>query len=131
MTSGHLKLAGAAVAGLALAGCAAGGDVQLVQPGVQPGAIEVRNTAEHPITDLRIGICGQTLLGQPDYGHDRLGSQRIAPGGSMAFPASAGCYNISAVISAGPVFGRADQYFGVVRVADEPGSVAIWTVPNR
>lgn len=130
MTSGHLKLACAAVAGFALTGCGMD-DIPLVQPGAPLGAIEVRNTADHPITDLRIGICGQTLLGQPDYGYDRLGSQRIVPGGSMSFPASAGCYNISAMTSAGPVFGRTDEYFGVVRVADTPGSVTVWTVPNR
>ncbi|MCH8491284.1 MAG: hypothetical protein LAT81_15345 [Oceanicaulis sp.] len=130
MTSGHLKLAGAAAAGLALAGCGMD-DIPLVQPGAPLGAIEVRNASDHPITDLRIGICGQTLMGQPDYGYDRLDRQRIAPGASMSFPASAGCYNIAAMTSAGPVFGRTEEYFDVVYVGAEPGSVAVWTVPNR
>jgi hypothetical protein len=130
MTSGHLKLACVGIAGLALTACGAS-QPQLVQPGAPLGAIEVRNAAQHPITDLRIGICGQTFMGGPDYGYDRLDGRRIAPGASMSFPASAGCYSISAMTSAGPVFGRTEEYFDVVYVAAQPGSVAVWTVPNR
>lgn len=130
MKSLATMITGAAAAGLVLAGCA-GTDIPLVRAGEPLGSIEVRNMAEHPVTDLRIAVCGQTLLGQPDYGDDRLGRQRIAPGASLSFPASAGCYNISAMTSAGPVFGRTEEYFGVVHVGAEPGSVAVWTVPNR
>ncbi|MCC5980627.1 MAG: hypothetical protein JJU26_02795 [Oceanicaulis sp.] len=118
------------IAGLALAGCATS-NPELVRAGLPLGAIEVRNMAEHPITDLRIGICGETFMGGPDYGYDRLDRQRIQPGASMSFPASAGCYTISAMTSAGPVFGRTEEYFDTVYVAAEPGSVAVWTVPNR
>lgn len=117
-------------AGFMLAACATG-NPELVRTGAPLGAIEVVNQAEHPITDLRIGICGDTFMGGPDYGHDRLEGRRIAPGQSLSIPASAGCYNISAMTSAGPVFGRTEEYFDTVYVGDEPGTVARWTVPNR
>ncbi|MFN3312216.1 MAG: hypothetical protein ACK46Q_01950 [Hyphomonas sp.] len=119
---------GMAILGFALAGCATS-NPELVRAGLPLGAIEVVNQAEHPITDLRIGICGDTLLGQPDFGYDRLDGQRIAPGKSLKLPASTGCYNISAMTSAGPVFGRTEEFFGIVYVGDEPGSVSRWEIP--
>lgn len=118
-------------AGLVLAGCAAAGNPELVRARAPLGAIEVVNEAEHPITDLRIGICGDTFMGGSDYGHDRLEGRRIAPGQSLSIPASAGCYNISVMTSAGPVFGRTEEFFGMVYVGDEPGHVARWSIPLR
>jgi hypothetical protein len=130
MSPEYLKVAGAATASLTLIGCGVH-QPQLVRPDMALGAIEVRNAHQHPITDLRIGICGETFMGGTDYGLDRLEGRRIAPGASLSFPASAGCYAISAMTSAGPIFGRTEEYFDIVYVAAEPGSVAVWSVPNR
>lgn len=128
MQASALRMVATLAAGIMLASCATG-NPELVRLGAPLGAIEVVNDAEHPITDLRIGICGDTFMGQPDYGHDRLGGRRIAPGQSLSIPASSGCYNISAMTSAGPVFGRTEEYFGLVHVGDEPGSVSRWAIP--
>lgn len=117
-------------ASLLLAGCATT-NPELVRPGAPLGAIEIVNEADHPITDLRIGICGNTLLGQPDYRYDRLEGRRIAPSESLSIPASAGCYNVSAMTSAGPIFGRTEEFFGIVYVGDAPGHVTRWAIPFR
>lgn len=117
----------ALVSALSLGACGTLSNPELVRPGTVVNAIEVRNAADRPLTDLRIGICGQTFGFGPDYGYDRLEGDHVPAGGSRRFPASPGCYNVSAMIG-GSLFSSGQERFGVVSVGSEPETVTVWTV---
>lgn len=127
MKSDAVAILATVIVGLSLAACGSTENPPLTRIGEAVSAIEVRNHNEDPITDLRIGVCGQTFGAGPDYGWDRLNGTQVSPGASMRFPASPGCYNLAATTSSGgALFGRAREHFGAVTVTeDEPG---VWAV---
>lgn len=128
MTVHALIRAAAAASAIALGSCGSLANPELVRPGAVVNAIEIRNVQDRPVTDLRIGICGQTLGFGPDYGFDRLNGNHIRPGDTRRFPASPGCYNIAVLVGGGFLSSGA-EHFGVINVSAEPGEVAVWYVP--
>ena len=127
MTVHALIRVGALASVIAMGSCGSLDNPELVRPGAMVNAIEVRNAADQPITDLRIGICGETFGFGPDYGYDRLEGDHIPVGGARRFPASPGCYHVTAMIG-GSFFSSGAERFDVVIVPEQPGAVGRWDI---